>query len=320
MSGDVVHLSLGLRARLERIGANVANASAVACIPEGGDVTTSRFFAFWLALGATSPADIGLRLAKETQVHEYDLSSLAALHSPDLETALTKIARYKRLCGPKDLTLEKAGTEIAVHTTWHHASAPAPPRLVDASLASLLVLLQRGAGLALAPKRIDLSRARSDEPMLLRFFGAPLRFRAKRDALVLDASALGTPFVTHNADLLAALLPSLEAKLPPRSFADEVKTVITRRMAGERPSVEKVARELALSTRTLQRRLGESGQSYQAVLDEARHETALHLLRKSELDVTEIAFLLGFEEYNSFTRAFRSWEGTSPKRWRDATK
>ena len=91
-------------------------------------------------------------------------------------------------------------------------------------------------------------------------------------------------------------------------------------MTGERPSVSKVARGLAVSPRTLQRRLGELGSSYQHVLDDVRHRSALALLQAQELQVSEIAFLLGFEELNSFTRAFRIWEGTSPHRWRDAMR
>lgn len=320
MVGDLVRLSPSVRARLERLGANVAHAMAAARLPPDGEATTDRYFAFWEALEASSPADVGLRLAKATQVHEYDVSSLAALHSPDVDTALTKIARYKRLCGPKDLVIERKGAEVAVHTRWQHASRAAPPLLVDATLASLLVLLQRGTGLPLAPKRVELARAREDEPMLLRFFGCTMRFRAKRDALVFDEEVLARPFVTTNAELVAALVPGLDAKLPRRTFLEEVEAVVARRMSGERPSVEKVARDLGLSARTLQRRLGDHGSTYQAVLDEVRHAAALRHLRAKELDVTEIAFLLGFEEYNSFTRAFRAWEGTSPKRWRDSIR
>jgi AraC-like DNA-binding protein len=321
MQGDLVQLSEAVRARLARVGANVAHATAAARAPSGGGLSTAQFFAFWETLGACSPADVGLRLASETRVHEYDISSLAALHSPDLGTALTKLARYKRLCGPKDMAIDTDGGEVAIHTTYRHAPGAVPPRLVDASLASLLVLLQRGSGLALAPKRVELSRTRNDEPMLLRFFGCPLRFRAKRDALVLAAPLLATPFVTHNAELLQVLVPSLDQKLAPLeegAFVEQVRAVVARRMAGERPSVAKVARELSLSARTLQRRLGELGLSYQHVLDEVRHHAAVHLLRTKDVAIDEIAFLLGFEEFNSFTRAFRAWEGTTPSRWRDS--
>lgn len=146
MSGDVVYLSPGVRSRLKRLGANVAHAVLAARAPKSGEVTTEQFFAFWEALEASSPPDVGLRLATETQVHEYDVSSLAALHSPDLRTALTKIARYKRLCGPKDLAIDVNAKEVAIYTTWRHTSRPMPPRLVDGSLASLLVLFSVGLG------------------------------------------------------------------------------------------------------------------------------------------------------------------------------
>ncbi len=318
MFGDVIPLSLALRARLTRIGAGVKTALNTARV-EGEVLTTGRYFSFWQALGEASAADIGLKLANATKVYEYDIPSLAALHSPDVRTALEKIARYKRLCGPKDMSLETKGNELRVFTTWVHATSLPPPRLVDASLASLLVLLQRGSGQMLAPRRVELSRAKSDEAMLMRFFGCPLKFRAAHDALVFDVSVLNTPFVTRNDDLLQVLVPGLEAKLSSsREFTEEVRAVIARRMSGEKPSVGKVAKELALSPRTLQRRLGESGVSYQQVLDEVRHSTAVTLLREKRLELHEVAFLLGFEEFNSFTRAFREWEGTSPGRWRDS--
>ncbi len=319
MNDDLVRVHAGVFERLERLGADTAQALKVARVAAATEMSSAHFFAFWEALGASSPADIGLRLANETKVHEYDVPSLAALHSPDVATALQKIARYKRLCGPKDLVIDVKRSEVAISTIWRHAVSPVPKRLVDATLASQLVLLQRGTGLELAPQRVELSRAPADEAMLTRFFGCSLRFRAKRDALVLGERTLATPFVTHNADLLRALLPSLEAKLAPLepgTFLAEVRATLRRRMSGERPSVEKIAQELSVSARTLQRKLAEAGVTYQTLLDEVRHGTALRLLRAPDIDVAEVAFLLGFEELNSFTRAFRSWQGTTPNRWR----
>lgn len=321
VNGDVVAFPPGLRARLLRAGGNVARAAAVAHLPEADSLTTDQYFTFWHALAESAPPDLGLRLATETQVHEYEVAQLAAFHSPDVQTALLKMARYKRLCGPKDMSIETIGKEVVIHTTWVHATSDSPPRLIDASFASLLTLLQRATGKPLAPKRLEISRARSDEPMLMRFFGCPVRFRAKRDALVFDRAVLELPFVTHNADLLDVLVPSLDQKIAPLTtgtFLESVESAVARRMTGERPSVEKVAEALALSSRTLQRRLGEIGMSYQQVLDDVRHQTAVRLLRAHQLEIGEIAFLLGFEELNSFTRAFRGWEGVTPKRWRDS--
>jgi AraC-like DNA-binding protein len=321
MSADQVRLSPEVVSRLQQLGVNTAHARQAARLPAGDLVSTELFFAFWEALGASSPPDVGLRLAETTPASAYDLPSLAALCSLDVGTALHKLGRYKRLCGPKDLAVEERGADVVVHTAWEHASGPMPPRLVDASLASLLVLLQRGTGLPLAPKRVELTRARGEEPMLLRFFGCPLRFRAAHDALVFEPATLALPFVTQNDDLLRALLPALDAKLAPLRqppILTQLRAAIARRMSGERPSIQKVARELGMSPRTLQRRLGDLGQSYQSVLDEVRQKAARRLLRESDLTIGEIAFLLGFEELNSFTRAFRGWEGQTPLAFRSS--
>ncbi len=72
-----------------------------------------------------------------------------------------------------------------------------------------------------------------------------------------------------------------------------------------------------MSPRTLQRRLQESGSSFQRVLDEARHQMARYYLSNSALELNEAAYLLGFEDPNSFGRAFRAWEGMPPSDWRE---
>ena len=76
-------------------------------------------------------------------------------------------------------------------------------------------------------------------------------------------------------------------------------------------------RELRVSTRTLQRRLPERI-TFQQLIDEARRELARHYLQHSSLELNETAYLLGYEDANSFFRAFQQWEGTSPGEWRSA--
>ena len=85
---------------------------------------------------------------------------------------------------------------------------------------------------------------------------------------------------------------------------------------GQRPEIQDLARELHLSTRTLQRRLTEQGITFQRLLDEARRELAHHYLLHSSRELNETAYLLGYEDANSFFRAFHNWEGTSPGQWR----
>ncbi len=287
-------------------------------------LTTREFFAFWRAVEEVVGArDLGLRLGSEARPHQLDVASLAALHSPNLGEALKKLARYKRLICPEEITIEIADGEARIRFDWVLAKEHLPMLVVDGSFATVVSLARRGTGKPLSPRRIELTRRRADEAILTRHFGCKVRFNAPIDLLVLEESALAEPFVTHNEDLLAVMLPGLEAalseSLTSRSVADDVRTAL-RRMSGERPSVEKVAKEMRTSPRTLQRRLEELGTTYQRVLDDVRHDTARRLLVDSDLDPGEVAFLLGFEELNSFTRAFHAWEGVTPSRWREAER
>jgi len=88
-------------------------------------------------------------------------------------------------------------------------------------------------------------------------------------------------------------------------------------MQTQRPSMDAISEALHMSPRTLQRRLQETGSSFQRVLDEARHSMARYYLSNSVLELNEAAYLLGFEDPNSFGRAFRNWEGMPPSDWRE---
>jgi AraC-like DNA-binding protein len=71
-----------------------------------------------------------------------------------------------------------------------------------------------------------------------------------------------------------------------------------------------------LSVRTLQRRLTDVGITFQQLVEDTRRELARHYLKQSTVEINETAYLLGYEDANSFFRAFHGWEGTSPGEWR----
>jgi AraC-like DNA-binding protein len=313
--------------RLSALGVNVSRVLERARLPRAslsqprGRITTEEFFALWRAIEEVGGSrELGLRLGAEAIPQKYDVATMAALHSATLRDALDKLAKFKRLVCPEEVRLEIVGNEARLSFHWLLADGAPPALLVDGTFASVLALARRGTQKPILPTRIELARRRADADVLTRHFGCAIRFDAPLDRLILPKVALDEPFVTHNADLLALLLPGLEAELDERgqrrSLVDEVRLALCRHMCGERPSVEKIADELRVSPRTLQRRLEEAGTTYQRVLDEVRHQSARRLLDKTDLDAEEVAFLLGFEEANSFTRAFHAWEGTTPVRYR----
>jgi AraC-like DNA-binding protein len=81
--------------------------------------------------------------------------------------------------------------------------------------------------------------------------------------------------------------------------------------------MQRVARDLGTSRRTLQRRLADAGASYQGLLDETRREAAERYLTESSLSIAEVAYLLGYSEPSAFHRAFKRWFGRSPQGFRE---
>ena len=82
--------------------------------------------------------------------------------------------------------------------------------------------------------------------------------------------------------------------------------------------IERTARRLGMSSRTLQRRLRASGTSFSDLLQQLRARNACQLLRQDGRRLAEIAEALGFSEHSAFTRAFKRWTGASPAQFRGA--
>jgi AraC-like DNA-binding protein len=163
--------------------------------------------------------------------------------------------------------------------------------------------------------RVELHRVDGDNQRYENFFACPVKFGARHNRLFFRAEDLDQPFITHNPDLLELIAPQLEADLKQhlagRSLRDQVKGILKRRLAGQPPRLEDIAIELRMSARTLQRKLLEEGVTFHALMEEARREMAQHYLRQPSFELNETAYLLGYEDPNSFIRAFHRWEGTA---------
>src|SRR5262249_36473906 len=152
-----------------------------------------------------------------------------------------------------------------------------PPVLVDAELAFLVEMCRRGTRRSeLRPLAVERCAALEPGSSHEHFFGCPVRTGCPHNALVFSVQDTQVPFLTHNAELLDALLPFLRTRLPSEGDAllARVRLVIAERLRGQRPSLQSVSRELAMSVRTVQRALTEHGTSFRALLDEVRRDQA----------------------------------------------
>jgi AraC-like DNA-binding protein len=286
-------------------------------------VTTAELFALWRAVGQiSSDPGIGLRMGSEPRFERYHPTSVAAICSRSLRDALQRIARFKQLACPQEIRLRTSAGETSVEYLHLEATQEQPDVLVDMSLSWFYYIGRRGTDNSITPLRLELQRPARNRGLLQAHFGCPITFKARRDALVFRDIDLDRPFVTHNDDLLTAIGAHLETELQDRnsqlSLEEQARRTLKRTLAGKRPNLEDLAQALGMSTRTLQRRLADAGITFQQLVEDTRRELAHHYLKDSPVELGEAAFLLGFQDANSFIRAFQVWEGTSPGAWRQS--
>jgi len=285
-------------------------------------VSTAQYFAIWQAysdlIGDTAEGIIKLATIYETA--QYPPTVLATYYARDYRDALNRMARYKKMCPPESLRITEEGEHCTIELEWLNTEQAGPPLLVGITLAFLLELGRRGTGQPLKTRFVEFSQSMGDVHTLEAYFGCPIRIDAKCNRLTLQRSDLDLPFVTYNEELLEILTPALDRSLyeqqSSRSTTETVKWIIKRSLTGGRPDLQIVAKELGMSDRTLQRRLTDENTSFKHLLTQARHEQAREYLADPTLDIKEVAFLIGYEDQNSFYRAFRIWEGETPTNWR----
>jgi len=284
-------------------------------------VTTAEVFALWRNVAEMSPdPGFGLKLGAELRFERSHPVAIAGVCSRTFGDALQRLARYKQLTCPEEIRVHRKAQETSVEFFFIEAKEAQPDIMVDVGLSWILNVGRRGTDGEITPLRLELSRPVKHRPLLERHFGCRVCFKADRNALVFRSSDLELPFVTHNEELLTVIGTHMESELKARNASvnvgQQVKDTLRRSLAGKRPTLQDVAHELGLSSRTLQRRLTDAGITFQQLVEETRRELARHYLKQRAVELNEAAFLLGFEDANSFFRAFQGWEGTSPSEWR----
>jgi AraC-like DNA-binding protein len=321
-------VSSTLARRLEELGLSPVVVLRQAGLPMGlfdQDkilVTTEELFALYRGITEVSrDPKLGLKLGTEDRVERYDPIAIAALYTRSFRDALHRMARYKQLTCPEDIRLAESGNDCTIQFLWLLADHPEPSLLVDACFAWIVGIGRRGTGRLVNPKRVEFQRPEAHRKIYEKHFQCSVKFGSPHNILVFHKADLDRPFLTQNADLLSIVAPRLEAELSQqlaqKTLGEQVKGVLKKLLAGQRPGIQEVARELRMSTRTLQRRLTNEGVKFRQLMEDARRELARHYLLHSSLELNETAYLLGYEDANSFFRAFHDWEGTSPGEWRN---
>ncbi|MDA0748427.1 MAG: helix-turn-helix domain-containing protein [bacterium] len=160
----------------------------------------------------------------------------------------------------------------------------------------------------------------TDNGAFMHLHRCPVYFESDRDALLVSTETLHTPNQLGDASISKFFDTHLEAELSKieddASLDQRVRIQISQALSEGVPAISDVASHLSMSGRTLQRRLADRGYSYQTLVDESRRQLAKRLLQQTDYSLVEVAFMTGFSEQSAFTRAFRRWEGQTPRSFR----
>jgi AraC-like DNA-binding protein len=104
------------------------------------------------------------------------------------------------------------------------------------------------------------------------------------------------------------------------SFTEQVRSVLRTALLTDRADADHIASLFSIHRRTLNRRLNDDGISFKDLVEEERYEIARQTLLDTDLQVGDVAALLGYSEASAFTRAFRRWSGAAPAEWRSETR
>ncbi len=268
----------------------------------------------------------GLHSAREVEPGSWNVLGYISMNCATLGEAIDRIAPYEKLVGDMGTSrLEMTGELACLIWDCQHQAPEARRHMVENVLASWMLYARWITGTEQSPECVHLEHtlpAGAQAQDYEQLFGCPVRFEQHCNALLLTPSTLALPLRQPDALLLKTLeehAQSAMAQLAPRDdLPQRVKTLLRQQLKEGLPRKDRLAEQLQLTPRTLDRRLREFGSSYQAVLDQLRLELSNFYLRESDLSLDEIGSRLGFSETRSFHRSFKRWCGMTPGAFRDS--
>jgi AraC-like DNA-binding protein len=267
---------------------------------------------------ATNLPTIGLDAARRFRLGDFEMLGYLMKHAADLGGILSAAAQYSRLIGDSAaFAVEREGDQVRV-AMGRSGGHKLLPEASDFSAGVVLLSIRELVGLEIDPSEVWLPRERPADARPYRsFFRCSVAFGKEQATLVFPASILALPCRSSDPQLVRILSKHADqeiAKLPSDGHvAARVRAHVANHLEHGARDIAEVARQLAMSERTLRRRLREAGTGFREVLDDARRERALMLADQGVHSATEIALSVGFEDMAAFARAFRRWTGKLPR-------
>lgn len=283
------------------------------------EIPIDRYFRLLECAARQGSPNIGMRLGCRLRPGDLGAIGHAAASAARLGDALGVFAEYLYVLSHANLVrvdITERHSIIGYHLTDPEVGLHRQDiELVITGIASLVHQLTGNN--SIHPIRADFEHSKPPYAQALRdVFRCEVRFECSGNRLHYSKEVLDLPIVSADPSLHEALKFFLDDRIKVRDEDEnlevKVRHLIASRLAHGTPDIEWVARRLALSARTLQRRLAEGGLVFREMLDEVRKNIALDYIDNKDFSVTDIALTLGYGELSAFSRAFKRWTGRGP--------
>ncbi|MBD0740395.1 AraC family transcriptional regulator ligand-binding domain-containing protein [Streptomyces sp. CBMA29] len=297
--------------------------------PETARTPSANTYRLWGAvLARTERPDAGLLAAAGYRPGLLDLFDYLLSTAPTVGEGLARAASHIDLVSSNSvLTSTESGDEVTVEYAARRGDDELRCVVAEFALSVVTSQLRHATGTAFTPLRVSFAhrQPRRGHGGYGEAFGdAPVDFDAEADAITLHRADLERPLVTADPALAAIMRRTARTVRIPRADAEGVavpglREAIVAQLRDGRPSLAEAARRLAVSPRTLQRRLGESGTTWRAELDAVRRERSADP-RHASGGSAQRAARLGFAESRSLRRAMNRWDARERETGRHADR
>jgi AraC-like DNA-binding protein len=265
--------------------------------------------------------DFALRLSTWQGLDILGPVAVIARNSATVRDAFASIARFLFVHSPALHLheIEDGDRGLVYHFEVDEPRAPALAQAYELSLANGIRILRMLAGEGSRPTRVAFRHPRQGPPESYHAaFGAPVLFEQSWCGLEVDLDLASQPLSGADPATREIATRYLEAQFGAQhdTFAVRVAELVRRLLPTGHADASTVADQLRLHPRTLQRRLTGEGVTFAALLERERQAQAARLLTQPDLQLGQVAALLGYSEQSAFNRAFRRWYGVPPGRYR----
>jgi AraC-like DNA-binding protein len=272
----------------------------------------------------TGDNSFGLRLGASRDTRERGLLGFLVLNSATLMDALVNLQRYSKVAAEsEEVEIERLGAHVALRFRETDPSLRGLRHNSDYVAATVVRACRDLTRKHVSPLRAEFICAQPNSKVAHRdILGCPVKFQADWDALIFAQEAAHLPVIGADDELLKVLESACRRILGPKAakqdMVQQVRELIVDRLPKGTANMEVVASTLAMSVKTLERRLAEHGRTFSELVDSLRCQTAKHYLEETDLRVSQIAYLAGYTEPAALVRAFKRWTGKTPLQYREA--